>query len=76
MGDIRFVVEDKSPAELLAIRRQAEAIGGALVITRAPVDSSEDPWGTPPETVALQRRVKAAFDPIGIANPGILPGGI
>lgn len=76
VGDIRFVVEEKSPAGLLAIRRQAEAVGGALVITRAPIDSAEDPWGTPPETVALQRKVKAAFDPIGIANPGILPGGI
>jgi hypothetical protein len=58
------------------MRRKAEHAGGSLVITRAPQDSTLDPWGTPPQSADLQRRVKAAFDPMGVANPGILPGGI
>ena len=53
----------------------AERAGGALVITRGASASDDcDPWGTPPPSVELQRRVKAAFDPMGISNPGRLPG--
>lgn len=76
VGEIRFVVEEEDPGELTSIRREAEAVGGSLVVTRSPLDSSLDPWGAAPQSLELQRRVKAAFDPIGIANPGILPGGI
>lgn len=76
VGEIRLTVEEEDPGGLAAIRGEAEAAGGALIVTRAPVDSTLDPWGTPAQSADLQRRVKAAFDPIGIANPGILPGGI
>jgi glycolate oxidase FAD binding subunit len=27
-------------------------------------------WGTPPPTLELMRRIKRAFDPQGILNPG------
>jgi glycolate oxidase FAD binding subunit len=57
------------------LRSWAEARGGAFVVTGRPVGADGfDPWGTPPPSIDLQRRVKAAFDPAGIANPGILPG--
>lgn len=55
-------------------RAWAEAAGGALVITKGAGDL--DPWGTPPASLPLQKKVKAAFDPIGISNPGRLPGGL
>ena len=57
-------------------RDWAESHGGALVITRSPAGFTLDPWGTPPVTLDLQRRIKAAFDPIGVMVPGRLPGGI
>ena len=56
-------------------RSWAETRGGALVVTHRPDGGMEpDPWGTPPPSLELQRRVKAAFDPLGISNPGRLPG--
>lgn len=76
VGEIRFAVGDQDVAALPAMRHQAEAVGGALVINKAPPEIDLDPWGTPPGSLELQRRVKAAFDPIGIANPGRLPGGL
>ena len=58
-------------------RAWAEENGGALVITSRPVNGAgPDPWGTPPASLSLQRKVKAAFDPLGISNPGRLPGGL
>jgi glycolate oxidase FAD binding subunit len=58
-------------------RSWAETQGGALVITNRPGDGDEpDPWGTPPASLPLQRKVKAAFDPLGVSNPGRLPGGL
>jgi glycolate oxidase FAD binding subunit len=72
------VVAAISEEHVLDLRHWAEAAGGGVVVTRAPADLYEriDPWGTPPETVPLQRRIKAAFDPVGIMSPGRLPGGL
>lgn len=73
-GEILFVVADTG--ELAGIREAAEGRGGSLVVSRAPNAAGLDPWGSPPGSCELQRRVKMAFDPVGAANPGILPGGI
>jgi FAD/FMN-containing dehydrogenase len=45
---------------------------------RAPaaVAAGFDPWGRPPPGLDLQRRLVAAFDPLGVVNRGRLPGGI
>jgi glycolate oxidase FAD binding subunit len=53
-------------------RRAAEACGGSLVVLAAPDDVKTrlGAWGTPPSTLDLMRRVKAAFDPDRILNPG------
>ncbi|HEX5631287.1 MAG TPA: hypothetical protein VFY15_06485, partial [Acidimicrobiia bacterium] len=58
------------------LRTWAESIEGTVVITRAPTGFGLDPWGRPPPTVGLQRRIKAAFDPVGVMVPGRLPGGL
>ncbi|MCP4306556.1 MAG: FAD-binding oxidoreductase [bacterium] len=75
VGEIRFVA-DGIVDEIGALRKTAESLGGALVVARAPDDSTIERWGSPPGSIELQRRVKAAFDPRGAANAGILPGGI
>jgi len=71
---IAVVTED----EIMDLRIWAESHGGAVVFESAPEDLYEriDPWGTPPPSVPLQRRIKAAFDPAGVLVPGRLPGGV
>jgi glycolate oxidase FAD binding subunit len=75
VGEILAAIELEALGEL---RAWAEMLRGAVVIEHAApeVYGSKDPWGTPPETVGLQRRIKSAFDPLGVMVPGRLPGGI
>ncbi len=56
-------------AALDAVRRKAEAAGGSLV-TLAPPPDGVDAWGTPPATLEIMRRIKRAFDPDDVLNPG------
>lgn len=77
VGEVLVGVVDLPEAWFNETRAWAESVGGALVITSRPVaEEGPDPWGTVPVSLALQRRVKAAFDPLGISNPGRLPGGL
>lgn len=64
--------------ESAELRSWAESLGGALVLVSAPpaLYDDFDPWGSPPVTVELQRKLIAAFDPARILNPGRLPGGL
>ena len=55
-----------------ALRAWAEARGGAVVRTRG--RGGGDPWGSPPASLPLQRRVIARFDPDRIINRGRLTG--
>jgi glycolate oxidase FAD binding subunit len=77
VGEVRIAGDDADVTVLTGVRRWAEDAGGAVVTVRAPVwfDRDFDPWGTVPGWVELQRRVKLAFDPLAVCNPGILPGG-
>jgi len=54
------------------IRAKVEAAGGKLVMLAAPDDFMRDvgAWGTPPPTLEIMRRLKKAFDPEGVLNPG------
>ncbi len=63
-------------AQVAGWRAWAESVEGALVVTNAPEGFAVDPWGFAPSTLALQRRIKAAFDPMGIMVPGRMPGGL
>jgi hypothetical protein len=59
------------------LRAWAEASGGSLVLVDHPEELPPlDPWGTPPETIELQRELIAQFDPARVINPRRLPGGI
>ena len=60
------------------LRSWAESRGGSLVVPAGAerIGDGVDPWGPPPGSLAIQRRVKDTFDPAGICNAGILPGGL
>lgn len=78
VGEVGAGLEEVEPGKLGALRSWAQRRGGSLVLFRAPPElySSFGAWGGPPNAIEIQRRVKAAFDPAGVCNPGILPGGV
>ncbi len=61
-----------SADELRSIRALATAAGGSLVLMAGPDDFRHDvgAWGTPPATLHLMRRLRYAFDPNQVINPG------
>ena len=54
------------------VRSRVEAAGGSLVMLAAPDAFMREvgAWGRPPATLDVMRRIKAAFDPDGVLNPG------
>jgi glycolate oxidase FAD binding subunit len=58
--------------DVRSARAAAEAAQGSLVLMAAPpeVAGRLGAWGTPPPTIEVMRRIKRAFDPAGILNPG------
>lgn len=76
VGEVTASFGSIQPGVLDALRDWAEAEGGALVVLEAPDGFALDPWGAPPQTLELQRRIKAGFDPAGVMAPGRLPGGL
>jgi FAD/FMN-containing dehydrogenase len=47
-----------------------------IVAGDAPIRSSLDAWGTPPEAIEKMRAMKERFDPKATLNPGRFVGGI
>lgn len=78
VGEVIVGMQESDVVVLGRLRSWCENLGGSLVLLDASPDvyASFGAWGTVPASVAMQRRVKDAFDPAGICNPGILPGGI
>lgn len=76
VGTIMLGIDQLDLAAAGELRAWAEAHQGALVVAARPNDEDFDPWGAIPSSSALQRRVKAAFDPAGILAPGRLAGRI
>lgn len=73
VGEIRTGATPRDVAALSELRSWAERMGGSLIRTNG---TGLEPWGTPPPDLELQRRVKLAFDPRRVCNPGRLPGGL
>ncbi len=63
---------------LRAAREVLGALGGFLTVLDAPasVRAHVDVWGPAPEGFGVMQRLKTAFDPKGILNPGRFVGGI
>ena len=76
VGEVSASFDGVSPSALGELRSWAESLGGAVVVLTAPPGFDLDPWGTPPASLSLQRRIKAAFDPATVMSPGRLPGKI
>ncbi|MFH1104859.1 MAG: FAD-binding oxidoreductase [Actinomycetota bacterium] len=74
VGEVRAALNPDDVETPMALRRWAEGIGGAVVVLRAHAGHPFDSWGTPPSSTPLQRRIRAAFDPVGVMVPGRMPG--
>jgi glycolate oxidase FAD binding subunit len=61
-----------------ALREEATAVGGSLVLLEAPPSLKKrvDAWGRPGSGFPTMRRIKAEFDPRGLCSPGRFLGGI
>jgi glycolate oxidase FAD binding subunit len=71
VGIANWSFADRSD-DVVRVRHAAELAHGSVVLMSAPADVSKrlGAWGTPPETIGLMRRLKKAFDPEGVLNPG------
>jgi glycolate oxidase FAD binding subunit len=81
-GTLRGGFRAESPEVLvrsvLAARESLVGLGGYLTVLRLPEAARDgvDVWGPPPEGLGVMKRLKVAFDPKGILNPGRFLGGI
>ena len=74
VGAITVGMDSPDVEAALDLRRWAESTGGSLVVATGNLPI--DPWGTPPPSLDIQRRIVAAFDPHGVMAAGRLPGGL
>ena len=65
-------------AVVQALRAEAAAMGGSLVLQEAPrlFKQQVDAWGEPGSSLGTMQRIKNEFDPQGLFSPGRFVGGI
>ncbi|MFZ4755664.1 MAG: FAD-binding oxidoreductase [Miltoncostaeaceae bacterium] len=68
-GICRVAVADAR--EVASVRALAVEFGGHAQILDGPDDLRADPFGPVPPGAEVMRRMRAAFDPAGILNPGL-----
>jgi glycolate oxidase FAD binding subunit len=78
-----FELEEGAPLPpfrdaLQALRAEAEAAEGSLVLEAAPLPLKRafDAWGRTRDGMSVTRRLKAELDPGAVMNPGRFVGGI
>ena len=71
-GVERCTLGERGVDTIREVRAEAESAGGSLVVMAAPdgVRRELGAWGSPPATLELMRRLKDAFDPHRVLNPG------
>ncbi len=71
IGVAHWAIASDTPS-VKEVRARTETAGGSLVMMAAPDDFMRDvgAWGTPPPTIDIMRRLKHAFDPDHVLNPG------
>lgn len=72
VGVVRVAIE--RPSDVADVRALASAYGGHAVVVDGPDAYRDDPWGPRPQGAVIMERLKQAFDPAGILNPGRFAG--
>ena len=72
-----FWIRLEEPSAEAVERLRRELAPSPCVVQDRPTDLELDPWGpADPAALALMRRVKQAFDPAAVCNPGAYVGGL
>ncbi len=63
---------------LMALRQNCTSLGGHVVVekVRTDIKKSMDVWGYQSPALEIMKKIKKAFDPKGLLNPGRFVGGI
>lgn len=74
MGVGSCLVELRTPSDVAVVRARATGLGGHAEVIDAPDAFRDDPWGPAPPGIAIMRRLRTAFDPAHVLNPGCFVG--
>jgi glycolate oxidase FAD binding subunit len=68
-------IEDLA-AGIAGLRAQVRGLGGSVVVEQCPLELKQqlDVWDVDPQALAVMRRLKEKFDPLGALNPGRFAG--